>query len=86
MAKTVVFCSRQYIPLRGHRDDATNMNAHGNPGNFKALLAFRAEAGDQILKKHLQKAPRNATYASKTTQNEIIDVVGIPIDARHHCC
>ena len=43
-----------------------------NRGNF---VEFRAEH-DQILAQHLANAPRNATYTSKTIQNELIEVVG----------
>ena len=47
-----------------------------NPGNFKALLKFRVDSGDHILKEHLEKAPKNAKYTSKTIQNELINVTG----------
>ena len=40
------------------------------------MLAFRVDAGDQVLEEHLQNAARNATYISKTIQNEMIAVVG----------
>ena len=45
-----------------------------NPGNFRALLNFRVESGDQVLKDHLEKAPRNATYISNTLQNETVGI------------
>ena len=73
--ETVVFCGRQNIPLRGHRDDARNMY-DGNPGNFQGLLDFRVQAGDEILKEHFTNSPRNATYRSKTIQNELISCCG----------
>ena len=34
------------------------------------------ESGDLILKKHLETAPKNAVYDSKTVQNELIGVTG----------
>ena len=47
IVSTVIFCGRQNIPLRGHRDDGTlstvNENEAGsvvNEGNFRALLQF----------------------------------------------
>lgn len=40
------------------------------------MLDFRVEVGDQVLDDHFKSAPRNATYRSKTVQNEIIDIVG----------
>ena len=44
-----------------------------NPGNFQALLKFWCDAGDAALAEHFSKCARNATYRSKTTQNEIIE-------------
>ena len=40
------------------------------------MLAFRVDSGDAILQQHLENAPRNATYRSKTIQNEIIKTIG----------
>ena len=77
--KTIVFCGRQNIPMRGHRDSATDLerdieDTH-NHGNFLALLDFRVEAGDTVLGEHLSTADRNAIYTSGNTQNQIIDVL-----------
>ena len=66
--KTVIFCGHQNIALRGHRESRTD----SNPGNFKSLLAFRADSGDEILKDHLKNAPRNAVYTSNTIQKDIV--------------
>lgn len=54
--KCVVFCGKQNISLRGHRDDDKILEAAGsdhNPGNFKALLNLRVESGDKTLQDHL---------------------------------
>ena len=68
----VVLCERQNIAFRGHKDD--NSQADGqNKGNFKAILEFRAE-GDQVLLKHLAEGPKYAQYTSPETQNEIISI------------
>ena len=45
-------------------------------GNFQTLLNFRIESGDEILKEHFETAPKNATYSSKTIQNEMIFCFG----------
>lgn len=74
--KTVIFCGRQNIPLRGHRDDSRHLSEDGNHGNFQALLEFRIDAGDKVLEEHFKNANKNATYRSKTTQNELIEVCG----------
>ena len=51
--KTILFCGQQNIALRGHRESSSSLN----PGNFRALLKFRVDSGDEILK----KASRNIT-------------------------
>ncbi|XP_065658148.1 52 kDa repressor of the inhibitor of the protein kinase-like [Hydra vulgaris] len=45
-------------------------------GNFKALLAYRVDAGDKVLEQYLKSSGKNATYISKTVQNELIDICG----------
>ena len=76
---TIIFCGRQNVPLRGHRDNLTDIekDASGtrNHGNFHALLKFRVDAGDSTLGEHLSTAARNATYTSSVIQNEIIAVL-----------
>ena len=75
---TVILCGQQGISLRGHRDDYTSVssNPDQNHGNFLELLNFRVRAGDLVLKQHLSTAARNATYTSKTIQNDIIHLCG----------
>ena len=69
--KTVVLCGKQNIALRGHRDGSSHIDkASGNSENFQALLNFRVEAGDKVLANHFANGSRNATYRSKTIQNE----------------
>ena len=68
--KTVLLCARQNIPVRGHRDDSKHYEALDS-GNFQALLNFRVDSGDESLKEYFSTAPENATYISKSTQNEI---------------
>ena len=74
--KTIVLCGRQCLPLRGHRDNLTDVETSviKNHGNFWALLNFRVEAGDEILGDHLANAPRNATYTS-VIQNQLINIL-----------
>ena len=74
---TVEVCGRQGIALRDHRDDIQYLELmDSNPGNFQALLKFRCDVGDVALAHHFSKCAKNATYRSKTTQNEIIEVLG----------
>ena len=76
IAETVFFCGRQGIALRGHQDDMSTVleNPESNHGNLSALLQFRVQAGDQVLKDHLTTASGNALYTSKTIQNELIAI------------
>lgn len=77
IAATVIFCGRQAIAFRG-RDDrsAVTNETTVNHGNFQALLQFRIDAGDQVLKDHLKTAGGNAIYTSKEAQNEMIAICG----------
>lgn len=81
IVKTIIFCGKQNIALRGHRDSGKLLNEiSGNEsvvadeGNFRALLKFRIDSGDTTLQNHLETSNSNATYISKTVQNELIDV------------
>ena len=80
IVETLILCGRQNIALRGHRDSGTDVEraqvSTSNHGNFWALLNFRISAGDTVLKEHLQRAGRNATYTSPHVQNEIINILG----------
>lgn len=80
--KTIILCGRLGIALRGHRDDGVldpQFAIKGHEGNFRALLAFRVESGDEILKTHLSTASKKATYISKETQNDLIQLCGAEI-------
>lgn len=74
---TVLWCGREGVPQRGHRDGG-KMDLHTEPGenegNFKALLRLRSCNGDELLKKQLEECSANATCTSWKTQNEIISV------------
>ncbi len=75
---TVIFCGRQGLAFRGHAEDGpfdvTDNSI--NRGNFQSLLRFRVDAGDVVLKKHLETADRNAIYISKEIQNQMIVICG----------
>lgn len=72
--KTVLFRGRQDIVLRGHKDGGLVRSDEVeilNDGNFRQLLRFRVDAGDQDLQNHLT-CSKNAMYISWRIQNEII--------------
>eukprot|EP00112_Aurelia_sp_Birch-Aquarium-sp1_P017236 Seg3978.1 transcript_id=Seg3978.1/GoldUCD/mRNA.D3Y31 product="52 kDa repressor of the inhibitor of the protein kinase" protein_id=Seg3978.1/GoldUCD/D3Y31 len=73
----VILCGRQNIPLRGHRDDARHvMDPKVNPGNFHEILKYGARCANVAVDEYLKSTPRNATYRSKTTQNQLITICG----------
>ncbi|KAF0749732.1 52 kDa repressor of the inhibitor of the protein kinase-like [Aphis craccivora] len=73
--ETIIFLGKQNIALRGHRDDGNLITESiVNEGNFREILRFRIQAGDNRLENHLQKSNSKATYISHTIQNELIEV------------
>ena len=46
----------------------------GSKGNMYQLLNFRIEAGDKIIKNHLDTASKNAKYTSHQTEKELIEI------------
>ena len=87
------FCGRQGIGLRAHRDD--NITISLNNVNLKELLEFRANSGNNTLRKHLDAVKRNAMYTSKTTQNDLLECIKefiqrkiykrLPASRKDHC-
>jgi hypothetical protein len=67
--------------LRCHRDDSQHYSS-SNPGNFQAFLDYRIKGGDKILEEHFQKGKKNATYPSKTTQNNLINICGKQVEQK----
>lgn len=78
IVESIIFLGRQNIAFRGHRDDGAFQieSPCDNEGNFRELLRHRIRTGDSTLRSHLENAPANATYISKTTQNELITCCG----------
>ena len=67
----VLVRARRGFPLRGHLWDRAE---HTEDGNFAYLVRWAATK-DDVLHSHLVNAPRNASYLSPTTQNEIIECI-----------
>ena len=76
IARTVHFLAKQNLPLRGLRDDCQYYDCKDiNTGNFQELLKFQCESGDTCLKLHCEEGNKNATYQSKTIQNQLIKII-----------
>ena len=71
IARAVLYCGRQCIALRGHRE---KLDQSENPGNFLALLKVLS-GSDPVLETHLKTGGR-VTYLSPQSQNEMIEVIG----------
>ena len=78
ITKTVIFCGKNDLPLRSHRDDGRIDPADdtARDGVFRDLIRFRAESGDQGLTDFPTSSPSNATYVSNTIQNNLISSIG----------
>ena len=72
IVKCILFLAVNNLALRGYSDDGLPYDTNMHQGNFKNLIAFRAEAGDIILSNYLQTCARNASYLSLRIQNELI--------------
>ena len=65
LLKGILFCAMHDIALRGKT---------AKSGNLYDFIEFRAEAGDKVLQKRLETAPKNACYTSVQTVNELIEL------------
>ena len=78
---TIVTLGRLGLPFRGHRDDSkyhpkVGEYSTGGVGNFVEFLQFRVRGGDKVLEQHLKTCSKNASYISKTSQNDLISCCG----------
>ncbi len=64
------------MALRGHRDSLSTLDdLSNNSGNFLELLKLIGKY-NPILEKHLTNpSNKNATYVSKTIQNELVNLI-----------
>ncbi|CAI6350192.1 unnamed protein product [Macrosiphum euphorbiae] len=60
----LLFCALHKLPIRGNND---------NTAVFNNLPKFRINAGDLVLKSHLEKSSKNALYISYRVKNELIE-------------
>ena len=77
--KAIIFCGKKNISLRGSCEAISPVSSSQfaiNPGSFQALLQFRIESGDEVLKVHFSAGPKNAQYRSPKIQNDLIAAVG----------
>lgn len=83
IVETIILIERQEIALRGHCDSGPVLSELPtyNDGNFRALLRFRVDSGDNTLNDHLSQieampSNRSTSYTSPKIQNELIEICG----------
>lgn len=69
LTEIIVLLAKQNISFRGHREG----DGSGNRGNFLEIVNHQAKY-DEILRKHLETAPKNAVYTHHDIQNELIQL------------
>lgn len=74
-ARVALVCARQDIGLRGHRETESDDKKSNfvNMGNFLEIIKL-VKLESETAKNNLDNLPRNATYLSKDSQNELLDV------------
>lgn len=78
IVKTIILCGQLELSTRGKKDyGKINTTVEDkSEEKFRALLKFRTNAGDEILKDHLETGAANAQYTSAKTQNKLIEICG----------
>ncbi len=83
IARAIILCGTQGIPLRGHDDDFVIYPANDyftnrdrKLGNFNSLLYLQCASGDEKLRTHLKESPGNAKFVTHGPQNEMIAIAG----------
>ncbi|XP_078401146.1 52 kDa repressor of the inhibitor of the protein kinase-like isoform X2 [Cetorhinus maximus] len=71
--ETVLLLGRQNVPLGGSANENLS-NLCNTPDNIQALLEFRMNAGDEILRKRFETTAVNAVYCPKNLQKDLLDI------------
>ena len=66
-----VFLAEDVMSIREHLDAVEIPSG----SSFISLLNQRIDAGDHVLRSHLEKGNRNSTHTSSSIQNEIIELI-----------
>ncbi|KAJ8256996.1 hypothetical protein COCON_G00191480 [Conger conger] len=69
----IVVIGKQNIALNGHAEVGEEEDCF-TPSNFQALLEYRINAGDEVLRKRFEMAAVNAEYCPSDQQRRILEV------------
>ena len=88
IADTVIFLGSEGLLFRGHEDDTKHHAEVGKQsinsvGLFINLLNFKVSRGDNVFKKHLSTAGKNARYTSAPLQRRGAVVKGVEHFSTH---
>ncbi|XP_008182357.1 uncharacterized protein LOC103309224 [Acyrthosiphon pisum] len=81
-----IIVQMQGLALRGEHDfGELSLNTPiKNYGNFRSLLRYRIESGDNLFLNHIQNCNKNASYISANVQNDIVSVISEYM--QHYIC
>ncbi|XP_078258119.1 52 kDa repressor of the inhibitor of the protein kinase-like isoform X1 [Rhinoraja longicauda] len=71
--ETLLLLGRQNVPLGGSGSENVG-NLCSSPDNIQALLEFRMNAGDEVLRKRFETTAVNAVYCPKSLQKDLLDI------------
>ena len=77
ISEILLFCSRQEIGIRGHREDKSSRNR----GNFLELLDLVAKH-DTVIQQKITNTPQNAKYISPQIQNDLLHIMAGIVQSR----
>ncbi|XP_065534982.1 52 kDa repressor of the inhibitor of the protein kinase isoform X4 [Lathamus discolor] len=69
----LILMGKQNIPLDGHNVDELPEGIFASD-NFQALLEYRINAGDEVLRKRFEMTAVNLEYCSKTQQKQMLEI------------
>nr|XP_056714407.1 52 kDa repressor of the inhibitor of the protein kinase [Euleptes europaea] len=69
----LILMGRQNIPLDGHGADEIPEGIF-TPDNFQALLEFRINSGDEVLRKRFETTAVNLAYCSQAQQKQMLEI------------
>ncbi|KAG7483618.1 hypothetical protein MATL_G00040360 [Megalops atlanticus] len=71
--EVLVVIGKQNIPLNGHAEEEKKSESF-TPSNFQALLEYRINAGDEVLRKRFEMTAVNTEYCSPAQQKQMLEV------------
>ncbi|KAJ8384589.1 hypothetical protein AAFF_G00200260 [Aldrovandia affinis] len=71
--EVLVVIGKQNIPLNGHAEEERGSKSF-TPSNFQALLEYRINAGDEVLRRRFERTAVNAEYCPAAQLSQMLEV------------